>query len=133
MAVPLDDLPLVDGHSILADLVRDSGSKPFACRIPDDPRLLTVWQSSRTGTAAVVCTYWRFKPARIDLVFADERSSLGHDVLDCLPLLASEVALIDAGEQPLLAMGRLQQKVPAIAEILGMIAYLPVLLDCQPD
>ena len=129
--VPLDNLPLADGHAVLADLVRASGPQPFACRIPDDPRLLTVWQS--TGSAAVVTTYWRHKIAHVDLVLANSDSALSSDALELLPITQNELKKIDDCLRPSLVFCKLRQRVPHIADILGMLAYLPVLLDVHPE
>jgi hypothetical protein len=130
LSVALDDLPLADSHKVLADMVRANGSNPFVFRIPDDYRLLAAWQSSRM--AAVVATYWRRKLAHIDLIFTNEHSPQGQDVLDGLPLSEAEIASINASPRPLLAMVKVRRKTVGLAEVMGMIAYLPS-LDFQSD
>jgi len=131
LAKPLDDLPLADGHAALVDLVRSKGPQPFAFRVPDDARLLTVWHSS--GTAALVATYWQHRLAHVDLMLASAASSLASDVLADLPITGAEIESIQHCTRPLLVFCRVREGVPAIAEILGMIAYMPVLLAVHSE
>jgi hypothetical protein len=130
LSAALDDLPLVNDHGRLGELVRAGGSNAFAFRIADDHRLLAIWQSC--GTAAIVCTFWRRKLAHIDLLFANDLASLGQNALNDLPLSDRELASIEGNGRPLLAMVKVRRKTVGLAEIMGMIAYMPVWLDIYP-
>jgi hypothetical protein len=118
--IALDEMPLVHDHGMLADLVRGSVS-PFAFRIEDDHRLVAVWGS--WGKAAVVSSYWRRRAVWIDLMLA---SVFDQRALEGLPFLGTEIELIRTGVGPLLVRCQVGQTVPALAEILGLIAWMPV-------
>ncbi len=126
LATPADSLPLAASVEVLADIVRRCDDQPFAFRIPDDARLLSVWQQA--GTAAIVTTYWRHKLAHVDLVVAAGGSDLQRDA-QAVPLTGEELDLIRQRQCPLLVRCRVRRRVPSIAEVMGMIAYLPAQLD----
>lgn len=118
--IALDEMPLVRDHGMLADLVRGS-VVPFAFRIEDDHRLIAVWRS--WGNAAVVSSYWRRRVVWIDLMLA---SVFDPRALEGLPLLGTEIETIKARGWPLLVRCQVGRKTPALAEILGLIAWMPV-------
>jgi hypothetical protein len=126
LAAPADNLPLAASVEVLAEIVCRSGHQPFAFRIPDDARLLAVWMQA--GTAAIVTTYWRHQLAHVDLVLAASGPDL-QGVAQTVALTEEELDLFRQRPCPLLARCRVRRRVPSIAEVLGMIAYLPAMLD----
>lgn len=124
--VASDDIPLATDLRVLVDLVRSGGPQPLAIRIPDDHRLLAIWQAA--GTVAAVTTYWRHKLAHVDLLVVDSKPEWIR-TLGPLPLTHSERDAIEAADRPSLVQIKVRNRVPAIAEILGIIAFMPAWLD----
>jgi len=65
-------------------------------------------------------------------LFANDLASLGQNALNDLPLSDRELASIEGNGRPLLAMVKVRRKTVGLAEIMGMIAYMPVWLDIYP-
>ncbi|HEX3357696.1 MAG TPA: hypothetical protein VHS31_12065 [Tepidisphaeraceae bacterium] len=126
LAAPADNLPLAASVEVLAEIIRRSVNQRFAFRVPDDARLLAVWHQA--GAAAVVSTYWRRKLAHIDIVIAQE-ADVTQLVLVGVPFRDTEIEAIRQRPRPLLVRCRVRMRVPAIAEVLGMIGYVPAMLD----